>query len=130
VDQSTLDEMKQVCHGSLVACTFLPRQPITSASILVSCMSKLYFLLFCHPLQIPSFSLRFGYGDVAAWLGVDGRPKAGRELPVSLASRGRPQYLGHSYSPCAAHCPAKPSPSLPKQGLASSCDAMFASLIY
>jgi hypothetical protein len=63
-------------------------------------------------------------------LGVDGRPKAGRELPVSFAGRGRPQYLGHSYSPCAAHCPAKPSPSLPKQGLASSCDAMFASLIH
>ena len=88
MDQSTLDEMKQVCHGNLAACTFLPRQPITSASILISCMSKLRFTLFCHAVQFLSFSLRFDYGDVAAWLGVDGRPKAGRELPVSLAGRG------------------------------------------
>jgi len=69
VDQSTLDEMKQVCHGSPAVGTFLPRQPITSASILVSCTSTLRFLLFCCALQFPSISLRFDYGDVAAWLG-------------------------------------------------------------
>ena len=54
------------------------------------------------PLHFPLLSLRFDGCGIAAWLAwVGGWPKAGRGLPVGLAESGRPQYLGHSYTPCA-----------------------------
>jgi hypothetical protein len=94
VDQSTLDEMKQVCHGSLAVCTFLPRQPITSASIPISCTSTLHFLLFCCALQFPSFSLRIDYGDVAAWLGGGWAAESGARAAGQFRRSGAPSVFG------------------------------------
>lgn len=100
MDQSTLDEMKQVCHGSLAACAFLciviPSllQPFSSSS-----RQRYTFLLFLLRCNFHRSLCASIMATLPPGLGVDGRPKAGRESPVGFAGRGRPQYLGHSYTP-------------------------------
>jgi transcription initiation factor TFIIA large subunit len=116
VDQSTLDEMKQVCHSSLAVCISSCVFPIiTALPLLLSLRQHEY----CGFHRLLRFSIVFAVLRTVqccrlTWGGW--AAESGAELPVGLASWGRPQYLDHLlYPPCAAQCPAKPSPSLPNK---------------
>lgn len=112
MDQSTLDEMKQVRKSSLTVCTF--------CSIVIAATPS---ISLCFPVSSSAFSptllaafsiisLHFGRCDVAAWVEVDGRPKAGAGR---FRCSGAPSVFGSLLYPCAAHSPAKPSPFLPNK---------------
>lgn len=83
MDQSTLDEMKQVCHCSLAVCIFLPLQRITFASMLISCTSTLRFLLLslyaAISILVSALGLRRRCRLVWGWMG--GR-KRGASCPL------------------------------------------------
>lgn len=95
MDQSTLDEMKQVRHSTAAYGRASP--PALLLSLLFNLLTSTLRFVFLVPLprlQPPLFALRFGRCDVAAWFGVDGRLKAGRGSPVGLAGSGAPSVFG------------------------------------
>lgn len=100
VDQSTLDEMKQVCGNgpgrraslpalSIVARTLSDSVPLSRISLLIDYFPSRYFSHRRFLRASPA-------GGMAAWRVLLGLAESGAELPVGLArSGGRPHYLGH-----------------------------------
>jgi|TARA_R110002003_G_scaffold112_25_gene9766 hypothetical protein len=100
VDQSTLDEMKQVCDSLAEArLSHLPfRHGSTAQARQAPHLSFLSFLFPSNPF-IPSSALRPRRGD-AACSGVDEAAESGAELPAGFAGRGRLCIWVTSYTPC------------------------------
>ena len=95
MDQSTLDEMKQVRQSKLPGSVHL-------LPLLFFTCPRCAFYHYIAAAFLFSFVVsarRWLRRCRLAWVG--GWPKAGRGLPVGLAESGRPQYLDHSYTPCA-----------------------------
>lgn len=130
MDQSTLDEMKQVCHGSLAVytsrCIVIP-SPSHPPSF--SSCQRSTFRQFCHLLHFSCFLCASIAATLPPGLGWMGGRKRGAGCR-SVSQVGGALCIWVTLIP-PAQLTAPPSQALPaEQGIASSCDGLLASRLF